>query len=167
MNASESDIGTEEELSPTTDISGESQVDLVEEDLPTLSKPEHYDGRVGRDIRHLAVSTASCIDSVEEWQLFCQQSTGGLEPLIECIRDGAKSIRKGNSSPTGFKSKGSLARNEENFRVASNECYVLRDLCALSTDLAGVITDGILRANSAYNMTGEPSLMDDMCTMLR
>ena len=167
LNANENDAGAEEKPSPQSAIDGETQLNLIDDSLPTLSKAEHYDGRIGRDIRHLAVSTASCIDSVEEWQLFCQQSTGGLEPLIECIRDGAKSIRKGNSSPTDIKSKGRFARNEEDFRVASSACKVLRDLCALSQDLAAVITDGILRANTAYNMTEEYSLMDDMCTILR
>lgn len=152
----ENDIGAEQ-----TGI--ESHQTVAEDSLPTLSKA---DGRIGRDMRHLAVSTASCIDSVEEWQLFCQQSIGGLEPLIECIREGAKSIREGHSSLTALKNKSALARKEENFRVASSACKVLRDLCALSLDLGAVITDGLLRANAAYKKDGEHTLMDDMCTIL-
>ena len=152
----ENDIGAEQTLI-------ESHQDIAEGSLPTLSKA---DGRIGRDMRHLAVSTASCIDSVEEWQLFCQQSIGGLEPLIECIRDGAKSIREGHSSLTALKNKSALARKEENFRVASSACKVLRDLCALSLDLGAVITDGLLRANASYKKDGEHTLMDDMCTIL-
>ncbi len=149
------------------DVNMGGQNNLAGEILPTLSKAQHYDGRIGRDMRHLAVSTASCIDSVEEWQLFCQQSTGGLEPLIECIREGAKSIREGGSSQSGLKYKSGLARKEENFRMASSACKVLRDLCALSLDLGAVITDGLLRANHAYKNNEEDSLMDDLCTILR
>jgi hypothetical protein len=51
--------------------------------------------------------------------------------------------------------------------MASSACRVLRDLCALSQDLAAVITDGLLRANSGYKNEGEYTLMDDMCTILR
>ena len=132
---------------------------MTEDNLPSLSKAEHYNGRIGRDMRHLAVSIASCINSVEEWQIFCQQSTDGLEPLIECIREGAESIRDGSNS--------ALRRREEDFRVASSACRVLRDLCALSLDLAAVITDGLLRANADYKSKGGYTLMDDMCTLLR
>jgi len=154
--------------------------DVTEDNLPSLSRAEHYNGRIGRDMQHLAVSIASCIDSVEEWQLFCQQSTGGLEPLIECIREGAGSIREGSPSsflssgsydrhllsPTGKSYKNSLTRNEENFRMASSACRVLRDLCALSLDLASVITDGLLRANAAHKNKEEHTLMDDICIIL-
>jgi hypothetical protein len=169
-----------------------SSIDVAAEDdhLPSLSRAEHYNGRIGRDMRHLAVSIASCIDSVEEWQLFCQQSTGGLEPLIECIREGAESIREGSSpsstqqqqqpfsddtaidsssSSSAYNYKKGLTRTEENFQVASSACRALRDLSGLSQDLAAVITDGVLRANASYMSNGDEqySLMDDMCTILR
>jgi hypothetical protein len=153
-----------------------------EEDLPPLSRPEHYEGRIGRDMRHLAVSIASCVDDISEWRLFCQQATGGIMPLIQCIRDGASSIRNENKRPSSS-SKSSLVRpenyslspngsvgmsiKEENFLIASSACCALRDLCALSQDMAAVITDGLLRANSAYGKTGDLTLMDDMCTLLR
>jgi len=162
-------------------MSSTSDIDVVEDNLPPFSRAEHYNGRIGRDMRHLAVSIASCIDSVEEWQLFCQQSTGGLEPIIDCIREGAESVREGSPSsplssgsddrdlvsPTGNTRKSSLTRKEEDFQVATRACKVLRDLCALSLDLAAVITDGLLRANAAYKSKGEHTLMDDMCTILR
>jgi hypothetical protein len=155
--------GWKEKITSTGDI------DVAEDNHPSLSKADHYNGRIGRDMRHLAVSIASCINSVEEWQLFCQQSTGGLEPLIECIREGAESIRDGN--PSSSSASNSDDRNivspTETFWMASSACRVLRDLCALSQDLAAVITDGLLRANSGYKNEGEYTLMDDMCTILR
>ena len=167
----EKDAGPNEEMLSSSKKEGrrkkrtssDDDASMTEDDLPTLSKAEHHDGRIGRDMRHLAVSTASCVDSVEEWQLFCQQSTGGLDPIVECIREGAESIREGSSSPTGIKS----ARKEESFQVALSAFKVLRDLSALSLDLGAVITDGLLRANAAYKKGGGYTLMDDMCTILR
>ncbi|VEU34533.1 unnamed protein product [Pseudo-nitzschia multistriata] len=165
----------EEETQTETNAKNENAV--TEDKLPPLSRPEHYDRRIGRDMRHLSVSIASCIDSVEEWQLFCQQTPGGLAPLVECIREGAESIREGSPSLASLSlehqylasspySSGSTTK-EENFQAASSACKAIRDLCALSLDLASVITDGLLRANAAYKEQGEPSLMDDLCTILR
>eukprot|EP00536_Pseudo-nitzschia_multiseries_P012243 jgi/Psemu1/326739/estExt_fgenesh1_pg.C_4580003 len=112
------------------------------------------------------------------WQLFCQQTTGGLEPLIECIREGAASIRairEGSAPPTatapgppsvtGTTYKSGFSVKEENFQAASSACRAIRDLCALSLDLASVITDGLLRANAAYKANGEEhTLLDDLDT---
>jgi hypothetical protein len=138
-------------------------------DLPLLSRAEHYDGRIGRDMRHLAVSVVSSIDDVAEWQLFCEQNSGGLEPLIECIRDGATSIREGSDEKITSKSQNNRSDHylEVSFQAASSACRALRDLCALSLDLAAVITDGLLRANTAYKNKGEYTLMEDLCTILR
>lgn len=169
-------------------------------DLPPLSRREHYEGHIGRDMRHLAVSITSCVDDVSEWRLFCQQATGGVEPLIQCVRDGARSIRDGiggdslaEVSPSLSSSSSSSSmddyhlsltssrmtttstttrsavhrNNEEAFDVAVSACRALRDLCALSLDLAAVITDGLLRANAGFIAKGECSLMKDLCTLLR
>ena len=84
---------------------------IMQDELPPFSRKEHYEGQIGKDMRHLAVSIASCVDDVDEWRLFCQQATGGIMPLVECIRDAADSIRQGEDkaskannylmSPTG------------------------------------------------------------------
>ena len=67
--------------------------------LPSLSKPEHYRDRIGRDMRHLAVSIASSIEDVSQWRYFCQQQLGaGIVPLVDCIREGAKIIRQGQTT---------------------------------------------------------------------
>lgn len=126
-------------------------------DLPPLSKPDHYHERIGREMRHLSVSIASCIDDPVEWRLFCQQlqPSGGLLPLITCIREGAKLVRE--------QQQGNDLWDEERFLAACSACRALRDLCALSLDLAAVITDGVLRANAAYN----GSLVDDLCALLK
>lgn len=160
--------------SPIDDEEQSDRTTLAKDELPRLSRPEHYEGRIGRDVRHLAVSIASCVDDVAGWRLFCQQSTGGLMPLVQCIREGAKSIREGwEVSPSGSDylvppaGSSTTSRKEESFLVASNTCRALRDLCALSPDLAVVITDGLLRANTGYENTRDFSLMDDLCTLLR
>jgi len=56
--------------------------ELVDEkDMLTLSYPEHYKGRIGRDMRHLAVSIAASIDKSWQWKLFFDEG-GGVLPLL-------------------------------------------------------------------------------------
>lgn len=95
--------------------------DLV---FPRLSEPEHYDTRISRDIRHLAVSIATNVEDIWEWRLFCQEK-GGLKPLLECI-------------------------GEPDRLFSSAACRALRDLCALSPEVSAVITDEIIRANAEW-----------------
>jgi len=52
---------------------------------------------------------------------------------------------------------------EEAFQAACSACRALRDLCAINPEVSTVLTDGILRANEAWNKT----LMTDFCTMLK
>jgi hypothetical protein len=61
-------------------------------DFPALRKADHYEEHIGRDMPHLAVAIASCVDDPTEWRLFCQHIPGGVLPLIDCIREGAKNI---------------------------------------------------------------------------
>ena len=75
-------------------------------------------------------------------------------PLVKCIRVGARSI-----PPLS-------GRKEECFLAAVSPCRALRDLCALSLEFGAVITDDLLRANIASRSKGDPSLMDDLCTLL-
>jgi hypothetical protein len=145
---------------------GEDEEVEAKEDLPFLSRPSHYDERIGRDMRHLAVSIASCIDDPSEWRLFCQQlqPSGGLRPLVDCIHEGAASIRERRQDiPIS-----ELVQTQyvESFLAASSACRALRDLCGMSLDLAAVITDGLLRANAAAGEEG-PSLVEDLCTLLK
>ena len=147
---------------------------IDEEEIPFLSRPAHYHDRIGRDMRHLAVSIASCIDDVDEWRLFCQQlqPSGGLVPLIECIQEGADTIRaRQDDNPTS-----DLVTNyfyEESFLAASSACRALRDLCDISQELAAVITDGLLRANVAAakkddgGRRGGPSFVEDLVTIIK
>jgi hypothetical protein len=143
----------------------EDRESLMTIDLPALSKADHYEERIGRDMRHLAVSIASCVDDPAEWRLFCQQIPGGVLPLIDCIREGAKNIRERRDDVPNSASADDMAvissHYEESFLAASSACRALRDLAALSLDLAAVITDGLLRANA-----GEP-LMQDLVTLLK
>lgn len=140
-----------------------------------LSRPEHYRDRIGRGRLHLAVSIATSVDTIGEWRLFTQDG-GGLFPLLETIRAGARSIRGGH---TGSSSSSSIANEtatetkwgirwlnhtqEEDFQAACTACRSIRDICALSPEVSAVVTDGILRANTAWN----GGFMVDVCTMLR
>lgn len=108
-----------------------------------LSRPEHYRERIGRDMRHLAVSIAASTESPTQWRLFCQEN-GGLYPLLETVREGARSIAEQSLELW----LGGQA--EESFLAACNACRALRDVCAVSPEVAAVVTDGILRANAAW-----------------
>jgi len=116
-----------------------------------------YFKRISRDMRHLAVSIASSIESVDQWRTFCQEGNGGLMPLLECIREGArfihlqKKVLAQKRGYAGIEGGVFLEQHEETFMAACSACRALRDLCAVSPELSAVITDGILRANAAWS----------------
>lgn len=111
-------------------------------------------------MRHLAVSIASSIEDVDQWRTFCQEGNGGLMPLLECIREGARFIalqKQFMAKKKAFSAEGGilLEQQEETFMAACSACRALRDLCAVSPELSAVITDGILRANAAWSTKTE------------
>jgi hypothetical protein len=123
-----------------------------------LRMPSQYFDRISRDMRHLAVSIASSIENVEQWRTFCQEGNGGLMPLLECVREGARYINLQKQQLQQLPNKKAFVfldqkQNEETFMAACTACRALRDLCAVSPELSAVITDGILRANAAYSTT--------------
>jgi predicted acylesterase/phospholipase RssA len=139
-----------------------------------LTLPEHYLDRMDRDRKHLAVSIAASTEDVSQWRHFCQEN-GGLFPILETIRDGARVIRrKGEpsdlkgvaTSDTAYSMLTGNARDqyeEETFHAACSACRAIRDLCAISPDLAAVVADGILRANAAW----DGGLMSDFQIILQ
>ena len=131
----------------------------VEPDIP-LSRPEHYRDRIGRDLCQLAVSIASSTENTAQWRAFCQEN-GGLFPLLETVREGARSIREENSKSTV--SERVTLRLWDHQDDAFQAVRALRDLMAISAELSTVITDGILRANFAW----QGGLLHDLCTMLQ
>jgi hypothetical protein len=123
-----------------------------------LRMPSQYFDRISRDMRHLAVSIASSIENVDQWRTFCQEGNGGLMPLLECIREGARNINMQKQQLQQLRNKKAFVfleqqQQEETFMAACTACRALRDLCAVSPELSAVITDGILRANAAYSTT--------------
>jgi hypothetical protein len=144
-----------------------ASTDVQKERMP-LSLPEHYRDRISRDLRHLAVSIASSVEDVSQWRLFCQEK-GGIIPLLECVREGARALQEQeqlqkDSSPAA--SSSAWATDEESFLVACSACRAIRDICAISPEVAVVITDCILRANTAWLTEGH-SLMSDFVTLLQ
>ena len=164
------------------------------EPLPLLSQPEHYLGRIGRDMRMLALKIVASTESVGQWRVFCQENAG-LYPILETIREGARSIHQQQTLKKKRKKKrrrrlseqlqqdqspeqelqqpwlgvvgigvtGDVLDQEQIFRAACSACRAVRDLCAISPEVAAVVTDTVLRANAAWH----GGLMDDFCTMLR
>jgi predicted acylesterase/phospholipase RssA len=145
------------------------------DDTLTLSRPEHYLDRIDRDRRYLAVSIAASTEEVSQWRLFCQEQ-GGIFPILETVREGARAIRGGVRSKDSDQPMtteawssiltGSVAldhREEESFHAACSACRAIRDLCAISPDQAAVVTDNILRANAAW----DGGLMQDFTTILQ
>ena len=124
---------------------------VLEQDLLRLSYPEHYNNRIGRDMRHLAVSIAASIDEPWQWKQFVDEG-GGVLPLLECIRDGARSVEKGRGGgDVGGQLLLEQQQDEMSFAAACNACRALRDLSALSKDFAAVVTDDILRVNQQWS----------------
>lgn len=125
--------------------------DVIGRDILRLSYPEHYKNRIGRDMRHLAVSIAASIDKPWQWKLFFDEG-GGVLPLLECIRDGARSVEKGRADGDV---EGSLLeqqqQEEASFAAACTACRALRDLSALSKDFGAIVTDDILRVNEQWS----------------
>ena len=111
-----------------------------------------HTARIEKDMRHLAVSIASTIEDAEQWKTFMEDG-GGVLPLLECIRDGAKEIEKGpwEKDVRDEGMVGLVEQREEAFAAACTACKTLRDLCAISKPFASIITDSILRADAAWS----------------
>jgi hypothetical protein len=119
-----------------------------------LSMPEHYNERIGRDMRHLAVSIASNVDEVWQWRLFCREK-GGIIPLLKCVKDGAKSIHaRINEDYDSQFGQFAADQDEETFMAACTACRAFRDLCALSPEVSAIVADGILRAENGWGASG-------------
>eukprot|EP00804_Cyclotella_cryptica_P010208 CCRYP_013828-RA/>CCRYP_013828-RA protein AED:0.12 eAED:0.12 QI:366/1/1/1/1/1/12/339/913 len=134
--------------SPSTERSVSQQADILR-----LSHPEHYEKRIGRDMRHLAVSIAASIDKPWQWKLFFDEG-GGVLPLLECIRDGARSVEKGKADFMDGDVEGTailMEQHEASFAAACTACRALRDLSALSKDFSAVVTDDMLKVNEQWS----------------
>ncbi|EED90234.1 predicted protein [Thalassiosira pseudonana CCMP1335] len=131
---------------------------LKAKDMLRLSSPEHYEDRIGRDMRHLGVSIAATIDKPWQWKLFFDEG-GGVLPLLECIRDGARSVEKGGADFVDGDIEGTsslMEQHEASFAAACTACRALRDLSALSKDFAAVVTDDILKKREPNVVGSEP-----------
>lgn len=141
------------DMSPLSDtyLSNDEE-SLPATDLLRLSYPEHYEGRIGRDIRLTAVSIAASIEYDWQWKLFFNEG-GGVLPLLECIRDGARAVEQGKLDFVDDDVEGtsSLIKERASFAAACTACRALRDLSALSKDFAAVVTDDILNVNSRWS----------------
>ena len=115
-----------------------------------LSDARHI-ARIELDMRRLAVSIASGIESEDQWKAFCADG-GGVLPLLECIRDSAREIRQGPIAIREVDESilGLVEEREASFQAACKACKTLRDLCVISKDFSAVITDSILRADSFW-----------------
>ena len=118
-------------------------------------------------MRRLAVSIASGIENEEQWRIFCEDG-GGLLPLLECIRDGAREVRQSSILMRHHKrmrlknliSGRVLSQNlgiheligeqEAAFNTACEACKTLRDLSVISKPFSAMITDGVLRADAFW-----------------
>jgi hypothetical protein len=102
------------------------------------------------DMRRLAVSIASNIETIDQWKSFCENG-GGILPLLECIRDGAREGRQGQILTQGNDYDqgmlGLVEQREAALEAACKACKALRDLCVISKPFSAVITDSILRAD--------------------
>jgi predicted acylesterase/phospholipase RssA len=178
---------TTNETAAATSISTDSTTSTTTV-LP-LGRPEQYMIRMDRDRKHLAVSIAASTEDVQQWRQFCYEH-GGIYPILQTIHDGAIMIRRqytrtnqkrpqptsssgtstttttSTSSDSVYAMLTGTARDqyeEETFHAACSACRAVRDLCAISPELAAVITDGMLRTNAAWG----GGLMEDFQTILQ
>lgn len=84
---------------------------------------------------------ASNIDSAWQWRLFSEEG-GGLTPVFELIGDASRVLSESIRLPIVISSD-----LEEAFASATAACRALRDLCALSPELAAIIAEGVLDAS--------------------
>jgi hypothetical protein len=132
-------------------------VAIANDTLP-LSRPQHYQDRINRDKRLLAIGITESVDHAWQWRQF-QDERGGILPLIQTIQQGANFVKQQRLEVRNVV----LQEYEETFLAACNACRALRDLCALSDEIRVVISDEVLRANAEYNGT----LMKDLCSLLK
>jgi len=59
-----------------------------------FSKPKDYNDRIGRDMRHLAVSITANIKAPWQWTIFAKKSNDGVLPLLRCIKDEAHFVQE-------------------------------------------------------------------------
>ena len=134
-------------------------------DMP-LSRPEHHRDRIGREIRLVATSVASSVEDEWQWRLFCEQE-GGVETLLRCIRDGARFLERQVQTNNNWQTDEAAFANlvgqyQQFYGAACSACRALRDLAALSPEMAAVMTDELLRANHAT----QGRLLDDIASLL-
>ncbi len=121
-----------------------------------LGDKQHI-SRIDVDMDRLAVSIASTIVTEEDWRTFCKDG-GGVLPLLNCIRAGAREIRQGSIGQQMSGNylvydegvHGLVERQEAAFEAASAACKALRDLCVISKPLSAIVTDSILRADAVW-----------------
>jgi hypothetical protein len=142
------------------DVASEFQnaddAESIDPDVPPslpLSDSQHLE-RIDLDMRRLATSIASTIETEEQWKTFCEDG-GGILPLLECIRDGAREIRQGLVMDDLYDESvvGVVTEKPNAFEHACRASKGLRDLCAISKSMSAIITDGILRANASWSKT--------------
>ena len=96
---SESDATTTASSYPST-IPPASERSTMDLPLPLPLSDDRHNARIELDMRRLAVSIASGIENEDEWKAFGQDG-GGILPLLECVRDGARDIRDGTGGWNG------------------------------------------------------------------
>ena len=152
--------------------------EIIEEKLLPLSDPHHID-RIERDMRMLAISIASTVDTAEQWRIFCNDG-GGVLPILKCIREAAREIEQGDFTydPNDDNYETMLALTEETLSAACSACKTLRDLCAINKAFSSVLTDAILKADAAWSVSvpnkdkngrecSSGGLISDFVTILR
>eukprot|EP00549_Striatella_unipunctata_P010836 CAMPEP_0118721076 /NCGR_PEP_ID=MMETSP0800-20121206/30511_1 /TAXON_ID=210618 ORGANISM="Striatella unipunctata, Strain CCMP2910" /NCGR_SAMPLE_ID=MMETSP0800 /ASSEMBLY_ACC=CAM_ASM_000638 /LENGTH=705 /DNA_ID=CAMNT_0006628879 /DNA_START=154 /DNA_END=2271 /DNA_ORIENTATION=- len=141
------------------------QIPVVGKDSISTNTPDDTLDKLEKDLRHLAVSVTNNIDEKSQWTKFCQDS-GGLMPLMECIKEGARTAI--GTLGSAMEQEGFMLTEQEEARIlaASIACRGLRDLCNLSQDLAVVITDGILQVDNKWKEENQTGVLGHLCDLL-
>jgi len=138
----------EDSMEPITDVTQSSSWETLPLDplYKSMRDSESVNATEGtfsvaRDLQQQALAVANSVVSVEQWVNFCNNG-GSILPILDAIHQDAASL-------------------DEKRRMAA--CKAVRDLCALSPEVAAIVTDNLVRVNHAW----DGGLMNDFLSILR
>ena len=128
------------------------------------SHPEHIQ-RIEQDMRYMAVSIASNINSLEQWKELIENG-GGVFPILECIHDATKDIETISKHEQNRESD--FIKSEDDFIIISLAIKTLRDLAAIDKNWAVIITEEILKADTAWKKSSRGTgILSDLVKVLQ
>jgi len=126
-----------------------------------LKSSEKMNSRIEQDIQKIAISIASNVKSPDDWRTFSEEE-GGVLPLVETIQEAAFMIKKSSFSD--------LSKNTkylDRFRASISSAKVIRDVCALSPELASIITSRVLSIDNQKESESDSGIFRSISILIK